>query len=221
MRILIRPALICSIFSFVSSLSFVSAQTAAAIVPTETASQSIALPAPQTTGGMPLMQALNNRQTTRVFKDQSLSMQQLSNLLWAGNGVNRPQGPNNKPGRTAPSGRNLQDIDLYVVLAQGAYLYDAFQNQLNPVAAGDLRAKAGSAAAVHAAAIVVFVAPAKDDPFAQVDTGFVGQNLYLFAASEGLNAWFYVARDAGLAAALKLGLDKLPLYAEAVGLPEK
>jgi len=220
MRNFIRLTLHSSLFvAFLASSLFAPAQAAAPVAPA-TAQKVITLPAAQTTGGMPLMQAINKRQTARAFKDQTLSMQQLSNLLWAGFGVNRPQGPNNKPGRTAPSGRNSQDIDLYVVLADGAYVYNAEKNELKLAAAGDQRAKSGSAAAVHAPITVVFVAPAKDDPFAQVDIGFIGQNLYLCAASEGLNAWFYVARNPELPAALNLPADKTPLYAEAIGLPE-
>jgi nitroreductase len=204
--------------------SFASAQAAAP------AQQPIALPAPQHTGGMPLMQALDNRRTTRAFAaDKALSLQQLSNLLWAGFGINRPAmvnpshtGPSvEKPGRTAPSGQNRQDIELYVVLAQGAYRYDAIHNQLLPVATGDLRTKIGTGAAAHAAVTIVFVAPAKDDPFPQVDTGFIGQNIYLYAASEGLNAWFYAFHNQDVAGALNLPADMAPTYGESVGFPEK
>jgi hypothetical protein len=230
MRRLIRLSLQSSLFiAVLASSLFASAQAA----PAANTQQVIALPAPQTTGGMPLMQALNNRQTTRTFAaDKPLSMQQLSNLLWAGFGVNRASmvnpghGPANAPappptpGRTAPSGQNKQDIQLYVVLAQGAYLYDAVNNQLKPVVAGDLRTKIGSGATAHAAVTVVFVAPAKDDPFGQVDTGFIGQNIYLYAASESLNAWFYAFHNQDVAGALNLGADKTPLYGESVGFPE-
>jgi hypothetical protein len=216
--------------------------------------QPIALPAPQMTGGMPLMQALANRQTVRTFRDQALSPQQLSNLLWAAFGINRkemavnrpaappaPGGPAApgaqsapprpaapaapKPGRTAPSGGNRQDIQIYAVLPSGAYLYDYVQNQLRPVSSGDVRAQVVSGAAAKAAVTIVFVAPAKDDPFAQVDTGFIGQNIYLWAASEGLNAWFYTMHGApavtAVSTALNLDADHAPLYLESVGYPEK
>lgn len=234
---LIRFAFLTSMaFLLVASFSaptlLIAAQTAPA-TPAPTL-QPISLPAPQTTGGMPLMQALNNRKTTRTFAaDKPLSMQQLSNLLWAGFGINRASmvnpghGPANAPapaptpGRTAPSGQNKQDIQLYVVLSQGAYLYDPVANQLKPAAGGDLRTKIGSAAAAHAAATIVFVAPAKDDPFSQVDTGFIGQNIYLYAASEGLNAWFYAFHNQDVAGALNLPPDKAPTYGESVGFPEK
>ena len=196
--------------------------------------QPITLPAPQITGGMPLMQALANRKTTRTFAaDKALSTQQISNLLWAAFGVNRPSMVNPShtapagtstpptPGRTAPSGQNKQDIRLYVVLAQGAYLYDPMKNQLLPVASGDLRTKIGAGAAAHAAATIVFVAPVRDDPFSQVDTGFIGQNIYLYAASEGINAWFYAFHNQDVAGALNLGADMAPTYGESVGYPEQ
>jgi nitroreductase len=85
---------------------------------------------------------------------------------------------------------NKQEVELYVVLAQGVYVYDAEANLLRPVVAGDLRAKMGAPPAGQAAVTLVYVADSKLN-YAQVDVGFIGQNVYLFAASEGLNAWFY------------------------------
>src|SRR5450759_3287477 len=90
----------------------------------------IQLPKPQMTGGMPLMQALVQRQTTRTFADKPLPMQTLSNLLWAAFGVNRPREVKTGLGRTAPSAMNKQEVALYVVLADGAYVFEAEQNQL-------------------------------------------------------------------------------------------
>jgi hypothetical protein len=187
----------------------------------------IKLPKPQTTGGMPLMQALQNRKTTRAFRDQSLPLQTLSNLLWAAFGINRTTMPARGPqshttGRTAPSAINLQDIEIDVLLAGGVYIYDAEQNQLRPVADGDQRPHIGTPPARQAAVTLVYVAPVQDN-WAQVDIGFIGQNVYLFAASEGLNAWFYTIHGAqetaAAAAALKISADKQPLYAQSVGYP--
>ncbi len=100
------------------------------------------------------------------------------------------------------------------------YLYDAETNELKPD--GDVRAKVGSGDAAHAAATIVYVALASND-FAQVDVGFIGQNVYLFAASEGLNAWFYALHGqqdaAAVSAALKLPDGRRPLYAQSVGYP--
>jgi nitroreductase len=118
---------------------------------------------------------------------------------------------------------NSQDIQLYVVLAQGAYTYDAEHNQLVPAASGDQRSKMGADAAFKAAVTLVYVGPAKNDQWEQVDSGFIAQNVYLFAASEGLNAWFYTIHgDQALAAiktALNLDADHTALFVQSVGYP--
>jgi hypothetical protein len=103
--------------------------------------QPVTLPPPRKTGGMPLMEALAARQTIRSFGEAKLPPQMLSNLLWAAFGVNRPegQGPRGKAGRTAPSAMNMQEIDLYVAMAEGVYLYEAIPHKLTPVAAKDIR----------------------------------------------------------------------------------
>ena len=178
----------------------------------------IQLPKPQMTGGMPLMQALAKRETTRAFADKPLPLQTLSNLLWAAFGVNRPREVKAGLGRTAPSAMNKQEIELDVVLAAGVYVYEAEQNLLRPVVAGDVRGKVGTAAAVNAAVTIVYVADDKLD-YAQVDAGFIGQNVYLFAASEGLNAWLYAIHTPDVPGALKLGAGRKPLYAQSVGYP--
>lgn len=184
----------------------------------------IQLPKPQMTAGMPLMQALAERKTTRAFLDKPLPEQTLSNLLWAAFGVNRPGAVKPRLGRTAPSAMNKQEIEIDVVLASGVYVYDAEANLLRPVVSGDMRAKMGAPPAGQAAVTLVYVASANLD-YAQVDTGFIGQNVYLFAASEGLNAWFYALhgqQDAtAVAAALKLPAGKRPLYAQSVGYAPK
>jgi hypothetical protein len=178
----------------------------------------VQLPTPQTTGGVPLMQALAQRKTMRSFADKPLPMQTLSNLLWAAFGVNRTREVKPGLGRTAPSARNSQDIDLDVVLPDGVYIYDAEHYLLRPVLAGDLRSAIAPAPAVHAAITIVYVAPVKDD-YAQVDTGFIGQNVYLFAASEGLNAWFYASHPPDINSKLGLGPDRAVLYLQTVGYP--
>jgi nitroreductase len=184
----------------------------------------IQLPKPQMTAGMPLMQALAERKTTRAFLDKPMPQQTLSNLLWAAFGVNRPREVKPGLGRTAPSAMNKQEIEIDVVLASGVYVYDAEANLLRPVAGGDVRAKMGAPPAELAAVTLVYVTGANPD-YAQVDAGFIGENVYLFAASEGLNAWFYALhgqQDAtAVAAALKLPAGKRPLYAQSVGYPAK
>lgn len=176
----------------------------------------IQLPKPQITGGMPLMRALAQRQTTRTFSDRPFSQQMLSNLLWAAFGVNRTPEVKAGSGRTAPSAMNKQEVHLYVVLADGAYLYEAEQNQLRPVVSGDVRAKVAQGAGSHAAVTIIYAADAKVE-YAQVDTGFIGQNVYLFATSEGLNAWIYALHGANVAGALKLPEGMKALYGQSVG----
>jgi Nitroreductase family len=178
----------------------------------------IQLPAPQIAGGMPLMRALAQRKTTRAFADRPLPPQALSNLLWAAFGVNRSREVKPGLGRTAPSARNTQDIDLDVVLPDGVYIYDAEHNLLRPVLAGDRRSAVAPAPAAHAAVTIVYVAAVKDD-YAQVDVGFIGQNVYLFAASEGLNAWFYASHPPDITTKLGIGPDRSVLYLQTVGYP--
>jgi nitroreductase len=176
----------------------------------------VQLPKPKITGGMPLMDALAKRQTTRAFADKPLPPQMLSNLLWAAFGVNRPRNVKPSLGRTAPSAMDKQEVELDVVLKDGVYVYEAEQNRLRPVVAGDVRSKIGTGESAHAAVTIVYVADAKLD-MAQVDTGFIGQNVYLFAASEGLNAWFYALHTPDVGATLKLPEGRKPLYGQSVG----
>ena len=152
----------------------------------------VQLPEPQITGGKPLMEALKDRQTIRTFSSEKLPVQMMSNLLWAAFGINRPDSGR----RTAPSAVNWQEIDIYVTTEDGVYLYDASQNMLQPVLAKDIRAMTGTQPFVGDAALnLVYVADYSkmggnnDEGRARTsmaDTGFIGQNVYLFCASEGL-----------------------------------
>jgi SagB-type dehydrogenase family enzyme len=187
--------------------------------------QSVDLPAPQKSGGMPLMDALAKRSTAREFDSKDLSPQQLSSLLWASFGINRPDGK-----RTAPSAKNCQETDLYVILKQGAYLYDAKSNRLNLVVNDDLRSLAGTQAfATNAPVTLVFVADfarmekwsvEEKKNFAGMDVGYISQNAYLFCASEGLvtGARASVDRKA-LGGKLKLRPDQMIILAQSVGHP--
>jgi nitroreductase len=184
--------------------------------------QDIKLPAPRTTGGKPLMEALNERKTTREFSPEKLSPQALSNLLWAAWGINRPDGRH-----TAPSASNRQEIDVYVLTADGAYIYDAKANALKGVVAGDVRKQAGAQPFVAEAALnLVYVADmgkmgGNDDAryaTANADTGFIAQNVYLFCASEGLGAVVRGSVDrAGMAKTLNLRPDQRITLAQTVG----
>ena len=186
----------------------------------------IALPPPRTEGGMPLMQALKERQTSRAFSTKPLPDQMLSDLLWAAYGVNRPESGK----RTAPSARNWQEMDVYAVMEQGAYLYDAKANTLRAVAGGDLRKLTGPQAFVGAAPLnLVYVAdtarmagssPEDQALYSGADVGFISQNVYLYCASEGLATVVrgMVDRDA-LANALSLPGEKKIILAQTVGYP--
>ena len=125
------------------------------LISTKNFSQDITLPASDKTGGKPLMQALNERQTTRTFTQDNLTLQQLSDLLWAAWGINRPE----EKKRTAPSARNFQEIDVYVALPSGLYLYDAAGNILKQVHNKDIRALCGTQPFVATAPLnLVYVA---------------------------------------------------------------
>lgn len=184
----------------------------------------IVLPKPQREGGKPFLQVLSERKSTREFAAGKLSEQQLANLCWAALGINRPDGH-----RTAPSAMNAQELDLYVVTAEGVYRYDPQAHQLKPVVAGDIRAKVSGQAYVKQAAVnLVYVAdlarltkakPEEKDFYATADTGYVSQNVYLFCASEGLATVVYALGDrAGLAKALQLRPEQKPILAQSVGL---
>ena len=188
--------------------------------------KSVALPTPQTSGGKPLMQVLKERKSVRDFGPEQLSKQTISNLLWAAWGINREDGH-----RTAPSASNRQEIDVYVVIADGAYLYDAQANALKPVAPGDLRKFTGTQAYVADAPLnLVHVADTAklggDDAArlatANADTGFIAQNVYLFCASEGLGTVVRgsVNRD-DLGKALNLRAAQRITLAQSVGYARK
>jgi hypothetical protein len=198
----------------------------------------MALPMPEIDPALSLAGALKERRTTRAIRPEPLPPQVLSNLLWAAFGVNRPlAGLMGLPGRTAPSASNSQEIDLYVALPQGAYRYEAVPHLLAPVAAGDFRRLAGQGRAARAPLVIFYVAdlaryvvghgqpdPHIGEPEVQksyyfTDTGFIAQNVYLFAAAQGLAAWFSNCDKEKAARELRLGPRQLVLFAQAVGRP--
>jgi SagB-type dehydrogenase family enzyme len=186
----------------------------------------IKLPPPETEGGKPLMQALKERRSTREFADRPLPRQVLSNLLWAANGVNRPETGK----RTAPSARDWREIDIYLVIAEGVYRYDAGTHTLERVAGGDLRKHTGVQDFVAMAPInLVYVADlgrmsgaGADEKalYSATDTGFIAQNVYLYCASAGLATVVRgsVDREA-LGAALGLAGNRKIILAQSVGYP--
>lgn len=187
----------------------------------------IKLPTPQMTGGKPLMQALKERHSTREFSPRVLPAQVLSDLLWAASGVNRPESGK----RTAPSARDWREIDIYVVTADGAYLYDPDAQVLRRVLARDVRALTGMQDFVAGAPLnLVYVADQMrmadangDDRnrYAAADSGFMVQNVYLYCASAGLGTVVrgMVDREA-LATALGLAKHQQIMFAQTVGYPK-
>jgi nitroreductase len=189
--------------------------------------KTISLPPPQSEGGKTLMEALRQRRTVRDFKTDKLPLQVLGNLLWAAFGVNRPE----TGGRTAPSAMNSQEVDLYVAMPEGLYLYEPKLHQLKLVLNGDLRGKTSAQAfATNAPVTLVFVADearlSKAKPegrafYADVDTGYISQNVYLFCASAGLGTVVHELDRAPVLAVLKLRPEQRIILAQAVGYPKE
>ena len=153
----------------------------------------IKLNAPDKTRGSVVMKAFADRHSERNFSEKKLSLQDLSDLLWATCGINRPE----KGLITAPSAMNRQDIDVYVIMEEGAYLYDPKAHELQPVAAGDFRPLvAGGQNNVAKAPVFLLIASelsrlgdANNEGTrmtGSVDGGIVSQNISIFCAGIGL-----------------------------------
>jgi len=186
-------------------------------------SEAIKLLEAQTDGGKPLMQALKDRRSSRTFSDKEISDQILSNLLWAGFGINR----SDSGLRTAPSARNMQEIDIYVAMGKGLYLYEPKQHVLKLVLKEDIRTITGKQDFVAVAPLnLIYVADysrmdktSTDKEFySAADTGFISQNVYLYCASENLatvvRGW--VDKEA-LAKAMNLDPEQRIILAQTVG----
>jgi nitroreductase len=185
----------------------------------------IELSAPQMDRGKLLMQALRERQSNRDFSDKELPLDVISNLLWAASGVNRPDSGK----LTAPTAKNWQEIDIYVAMQKGLYLYNNKKHILEPVDAKDIRGFTGLQGFTAKAPMdLIYVADysradgdEKDrEYYSAVDTGFVSQNVYLFCASEGLSTVIlgYVDRLA-LAKIMNLRKDQKIMFTQPVGYP--
>lgn len=201
----------------------------------------MALPKPTFEGCRELFEALKVRHTSRNISAKEISLQTLADILWAAQGVNREKGPFGGHGRTAGSASNSQEIRMYVLLAEGTYLYEPEPHRLAPVAAGDLRRLAigrrQQDAGADAPVRLVYVAdierfkhagfpePGLYDAEVQksyyyVDTGLMAQNVYLAAASLGLAAWFHNCDREGFAEAVGLAASDLrPLFGQTIGWP--
>ena len=185
------------------------------------------LPPPKMNGGMPLMQALKLRHSTREYADGPLPAQVLSDLLWAAFGINRPASGD----RTAPYWRHIMVIDVYAAMADGVWLYDPKAHALRQHSPADIRALTGMQDFVGSAPLnLIYVAHGERMHdvsttdrrlFASVDTGFIGQNVYLFCASQGLGSVFRGAVPyKKLEAALQLGSGQFVAFCQTVGYPK-
>jgi len=199
--------------------------------------QPITLVKPQTDGGKSVLAALWERKTIRNIGSEKLPPQVLSNLLWAAFGVNREKGPSaGGTGRTAASASNSQEIDLYVALPEGVYLYEAVPHRLTPVVPGDFRARSGRRAAATAPVNIFYVvdiakygkAPFQEPGLKDADvqksyyyvaTGLIAANVYLFAASQGLAAHFHNCDKQNTPREFKLRPEQRVLFAQTVGYP--
>ena len=182
-----------------------------------TMSQEIALPQPQKSGGMSLMEALANRQSTREFNpDSNLSLQQLADLFWAACGYNR------EDKLTIPTAMNRQEISVYAIMPDGAYQYDAKNNKLVMVTDADLRTLAGMQEYSHKAFLNITIVSDREkmphDIFAGTDAGAVMQNIYLWCAANGVGTVTRGSFDGEtLGKALKLGEKQQIILVQSVG----
>jgi len=190
------------------------------------AATTIALPPVDKHGGLPLMEAFAQRRSSREFASDPLPMPLLSSLLWAAWGVNRSDG-----NRTAPTALDCQEIDIYLALPSGAYLYDADAHALQLAATSDVRRVTGYQDFVDEAPLdLVYVVDharmklvpvGQRDRFASVAAGAIAQNVYLFAASAGLSTVLRAWIDrAAVADALGLGHAQRVLLSQTVGFPK-
>lgn len=187
--------------------------------------ETINLPPAQKTGGMSLMEALQNRQSQRSFSSRELSQQQISNLLWAAYGINRPNGF-----RTVPSARTYNEFDIYIIKPEGWFVYNPEQHAMLKMGNEDLREYAGTQDFVKTAPLnLVFVADFNrmtnaDDEFRKfysaTDVGYISQNVYLYCASVGLATIVRGQIDKAKAKeVLKLRPDQHVILAQTVGYP--
>lgn len=183
----------------------------------------IKLPPPVKKGGKPMMEVFNARKTVRQYSTKPLSFQQIANLCWAANGINRKDGK-----RTAPSAINCQEIEVYVLLPQGAYFYNPKTNVLEIRSKGDFRKLAGPRFTSPAALILVanqgkqmrMKKNSIRDHYARIDVGYVSQNIYLYCASANMGTVAVggvTDRAPAIKKALKLGKDHLVLLGHPVG----
>jgi SagB-type dehydrogenase family enzyme len=201
-------------------VSFITVSWAAELLP-------VKLPPPNLNSGKSLMQSLQTRKSSRDFSTKKLPVEVLSNLLWAACGINRPESGR----RTAPSAVNWQEVDIYVAMADGLYLYNAKEHVLKPVIKQDIRELTGKQAFVKEAPVnLIYVADyskmgggnaEERNSYSAADTAFIAQNVYLYCASEGLATVVRgsIDRDV-LAKAMQLRDNQKIILSQTVGYPK-
>jgi SagB-type dehydrogenase family enzyme len=201
-------------------VSFITVSWAAELLP-------LKLPPPNLNSGKSLMQSLQARKSSRDFSTKKLPVEVISNLLWAAYGINRPESGR----RTAPSAVNWQEVDVYVAMADGLYLYNAKEHVLKPVIKQDIRELTGKQTFVKDAPVnLIYVADysrmgggnaEERNSYSAADTAFIAQNVYLYCASEGLATVVRgsIDRDA-LAKAMQLRDNQKIVLSQTVGYPK-
>ena len=189
--------------------------------------QPIELPAPRKDSGKPLMQAVGARRSIREYSDRPLPPQVLSDLLWVAFGINRPRSGD----RTAPSWRHAIETEIYAVMTEGVWRYDPSTHRLLPHLHSDIRAQTGTQDFPATAPLnLVYVAngdrmgnasPEDKRLYASVDAGCIGENVYLFCASEGLATVLRASVDReALARTIRLDRSRFITFAQTVGYPK-
>jgi SagB-type dehydrogenase family enzyme len=201
-------------------VSFITVSWAAELLP-------VKLPPPNLNSGKSLMQSLQARKSSRDFSTKKLPVEVLSNLLWAACGINRPESGR----RTAPSAVNWQEVDIYVAMAEGLYIYDAKEHVLKPVIKQDIRELTGKQTFVKDAPVnLIYVADysrmgganaEERNSYSAADTAFIAQNVYLYCASEGLATVVRgsIDRDV-LAKAMQLRDNQRIVLSQTIGYPK-
>jgi len=190
----------------------------------------IILPPPDQSGRVTLEQTIARRRSVRAFTVQALSEEELSQLLWAGQGVTHPDGL-----RAAPSAGALYPLELYVATAAAFYHYDPGPHRLDLHSDGDLRpalCRASWEQEFIREAPAVFVIAAvyerterkygrqRGPRYVHMDAGHAAENVLLQAVALGLGAVAVAAfRDDQVQQVLSLPREQQPLYLIPVGHP--
>jgi len=187
----------------------------------------IKLGAPEMDKGMSVIQALKERKSVRSFTDRQLTLQEVSNLLWAADGISREDGR-----RTAPSWANYQEFDIYVMRSDGVYVYEPKNQELIPVAAGDYQKYAGTQSYVTTASINLFFVADLDKikagadenaklMIANMDVGYISENVALYSTSVGMASVPRAGmKKEELVQIFKLRPEQKIILAHSVGYPQ-